>query len=70
MVVLAAEFCKLRMGAKPGEEKIRQLIALVDAINEKFQFLWLERNYEEGISRFLEVLSARRRDLINMLSQN
>ena len=70
MVVLAAEFCKLRMGAKIGEEKIRLLIDFVDSIDKEFRSLWLERNYEEGISRFLEVLSARKRDLTNMLSQN
>ena len=57
-------------GRVPKPETIKKLIDFVDSIDKEFRSLWLERNYEEGISRFLEVLSARRRDLTNMLSQN
>ena len=67
-VILAAEFCKLRMGERPAAEKAKQLIALTDRIRTQFTALWLKTNYENGMERFLSVLDARKSDLEGIVS--
>ncbi len=67
-VILAAEFCKLRMGEKPSAEKAKRLITLTDRIRTQFTALWLKTNYENGIERFLSVLDARKSDLEGIVS--
>lgn len=67
MVILAAEFCKLRMGNRISSEKAAKMITFIDEMRKEFCALWLERNYEEGISRFLGILNARKADLARFI---
>ncbi|MBR5508388.1 MAG: family 20 glycosylhydrolase [Clostridia bacterium] len=66
MVILASEFCKIRMNIIPDEDKIQELLSLVDEIECEFRKLWLGRNYEKGVECFLKTLGARKRELISL----
>ena len=63
IVILAAEFCKLRMGNKIDAETAHRLRDFIDIIYDEFKNLWNEMNYEKGIECFLGVLEARKADL-------
>ena len=39
----------------------------IDEMRKEFCSLWRERNYEEGISRFLGILNARKADLARFI---
>lgn len=68
IVILAAEFCKIRMSGTTNSDNAKRLIADIDEIYEEFKSLWYERNYEKGIECFLGVLSSRKADLEKFIS--
>lgn len=67
IVILAAEFCKLRMGSVIDSEKARALAGFIDEIRSSFASLWMEMNYEKGMECFLGVLDARKVDLTRFI---
>ncbi len=64
MVVLASEYCKIRMAGRVTAEKKAQLAALSDRIEEEHRTLWLMEDFEEGIGIFLSALQSRKQELL------
>lgn len=63
MVILSAETCKIRIGTKLSNEKLDELIAMIDEILPEFHELWCMRNYEKGVEIFESALNQRRCEL-------
>ena len=52
MVILATEYCKLRIGAEPSPEAAAAIIKLGQDIKKEYRKLWLMRNYPHGSETF------------------
>ncbi len=64
MVVLASEYCKIRMSGSVTAEKKAELAALSDWIGAEFRELWLMDNFEMGIRIYLDALESRKEELL------
>lgn len=64
MVILSSEICKVRIGEVPSNEKIDELVSLIDHVAEEYCELWCKRNFEKGTEKFLTPLNARRSELL------
>ncbi|MBQ7866546.1 MAG: family 20 glycosylhydrolase [Clostridia bacterium] len=63
MVIAGAEMCKIKIGEEPTAEKLDELIALLDWIEQEYITLWNLRNYERGQEKFLDTIRQRRDEL-------
>ncbi len=64
MVILASEYCKLRMAGCASPEKKAALAALSDGIAAEFEALWQMDDYPEGMQIFLTALNDRKKELL------
>ncbi len=64
MVVLASEYCKIRMSGTVSAEKKAELAAMSDKIAVEFKELWLLDSYEKGVQNFLNALEGRKSELL------
>ncbi len=64
MTILGSELCIIRMHQAAANEKIDELVALIDEIYDEYIALWDAENYPKGKEHFLNQLSDRRKELI------
>ena len=66
MVVLSAELCIIRMTQTAENEKIDELVTMIDEICAEHDLLWERENYSHGKEHFLNQLLDRRQELLEM----
>lgn len=66
MVVLSAELCIIRMTQNAENEKIDELVTMIDEICAEHELLWERENYSHGKEHFLNQLLDRRKELLAM----
>lgn len=65
-MLLTAELCILRINGEATNEKIDELVLLIDWIMNEHKTLWLAENFENGLERSMSVLRSQRRALLEM----
>lgn len=68
MVILSSEICKLRLGYHISNDEIDDLIAEIDFLSKEYYELWCMRNYEKGVEDYLNQLSVKRDELMELKS--
>ena len=63
-IELGSELCKVKLHPKESVKDVPRLVALIDKILAHYTDLYLYRNYEQGINRYLHHLYARREELL------
>lgn len=63
-VILAAELCKLKTAASVSNEKIDELITMLDKQIAEYTELWGNYNFPKGVELVLENFNDRRADLL------
>lgn len=66
MVILSAELCFIRMHQTATNEKIDELVQMIDDISMEYATLWDMENYPKGKEHFLDQLADRRKELLEM----
>ena len=67
MVVLSAELCKVRKNDTMDSAKAKEMAELIDWMSNEYSELWDKRNYEEGKQCFLNILSARKEEILKFV---
>ena len=70
MVILSAELCKVRIGCMPDADKVKSIVSLIDCIYEEYHTLWCLCNFQKGEEHFLNQLSSRKKELLEMYPIN
>lgn len=65
-VIIGAETTKIRYNRVATEEKIDELINLIDENLKEYEILWERENYSKGKEDFMNMLIGRRADLVAM----
>ena len=64
MIELGSEICKVKLHPEQSAGKVGELVALLDKCMEEYKSLWMYRNYEKGIEKFMAHLENRRAELL------
>ena len=64
MVILSSELAKVRMGSPTTQAQRRELLGLMDEIEQEFPVLWDRRNFPKGKEIFLNKLRKHRQALL------
>lgn len=64
LIELGSEVCKVKLHPAESIDKVDELVALIDRILPEYIEIWSYRNFETGIARFLDHLTARRSELL------
>ncbi|MBE7050236.1 MAG: hypothetical protein E7394_05620 [Ruminococcaceae bacterium] len=65
-VLIAAETTKIRYNRCSTEEKIDEIIKMIDENLKEYDILWERENFSEGKDNFMKMLRGRRADLLRM----
>lgn len=65
-VIIGAETSKIRYNRVATEEKINELINLIDENLKEYEILWERENFSKGKEDFMNMLIGRRKDLFAM----
>ena len=66
--LLGAELNLIRMKRMPNDEKIDELVALIDWIDGEHKALWTLDNFENGLEKSRDILARHREELLAMRS--
>ena len=64
MIELGSEICKVKLHPEQSVDKVDELVALLDKCMDEYKSLWMYRNYEKGIEKFLAHMENRRAELL------
>ncbi|MGI6698870.1 MAG: family 20 glycosylhydrolase [Christensenellales bacterium] len=64
LIELGSEVCKVKLHPAESIHMVDELVALIDRIIPEYIEIWNYRNFEMGIARFLDHLTARRSELL------
>ena len=70
LIELGSEVCKVKLHPKESLDQVDGLVRLIDRILPEYTEIWHYRNFETGISRFLDHLLARRTELLALREQS